>query len=417
MQPFPHLRSGTALVGSLLLTSIGGGLFLPLSIVYFTALTTVPLAELGILIGAANTITIPVPLFAGALADRTSARTLVIGALLLQAASFLAFVHVRQPIGIFIAAAVGATGVRFFWSTLFTFIADHADHTAVLKDVWYARANITRTVGIGIGGLITGAVIADGRDTTYRAIAYAACICLTLAAASLAAYPRTPRRAADGPGPTIGYRAVLADRPFLAFTAVNTVFAMSTLMLGLTLPTFIRTALHAPAWLASVVLVGNAIIIGVLGGRLTRRLARHRRTRLICLAAGLWMTWSPAFAGITGGHSIWFVSVLISATVLFTAAEIIHAPASMAIAAARAPPATRGRYLALFQYSFVGAEIAAPVLFAGLFGLGHAMPFLAMAVLNAIAFACTLRLEPHLPRQAVHEKPPPVTRRGILVRA
>ncbi|WP_246158430.1 MFS transporter [Catellatospora sichuanensis] len=416
MQPFPHRRSGTALVGSLLLTSIGGGLFLPLSIVYFTALTTVPLAELGILIGAANAITIPVPLFAGALADRVGARTLVIGALLLQAASFLAFVHVRQPAGIFIAAAVGATGVRFFWSTLFTFIADHADHTAVLKDVWYARANITRTVGIGTGGLITGAVLADGQDATYRAIAYAACICLTLAAASLAAYPRMPRPTAHGTGPAVGYRAVLADRPFLMLTAVNTVFAMSTLMLGLTLPTFIRTALHAPAWLASVVLVGNAIIIGVLGGPLTRRLARHRRTRLICLAAGLWTTWSLAFAGISGEHSVWSVPVLVAATVLFTTAEIIHAPASMAIAAACAPPATRGRYLALFQYSFVGAEIAAPVLFAGLFGLGHAMPFLALAVLNIIAFACTLRLEPHLPPRAVHEKAPQVIRQGIQVR-
>ena len=80
------IRGGAALVGSLLLTSLGSGLFLPLSLVYFTRLTDIPLALLGTLLGAANAITIPVPLCAGALADRFGARPVVIGAQALQAA-------------------------------------------------------------------------------------------------------------------------------------------------------------------------------------------------------------------------------------------------------------------------------------------------------------------------------------------
>jgi MFS family permease len=403
----PANRGGAALIGSLLLVSIGGGLFLPLSIIYFTALTAVPLVVLGALLGAASAITIPIPLCAGLLVDRLGARSLVIGGQILQALSFLAYVWVREPAGIFLASATGAVGVRFFWSSIFTLIADYADHAATAgKDLWYARANITRTVGIGAGGLIAGVAIASGRDGTYRGIACAASGCFALAAATIAIFLRVPRPRGAGLAPRFGYRAVLRDRPFLGLTALNSCYALSTVMLGLTLPTFIRAALHSPAWLASVILAGNAVLIAVLGSPLTSRLSRHRRTRVLCLAAGLWTGWSLSLGVIARGRAPWAVPVLIAATLLFTLAEITHAPASMAIAAACGPPQARGRYLAVFQYSFVAAEIIAPVFFTTLFGIGHAVPFLALGAVNAGAIICTLRLERHLPPEAIHAPAP-----------
>ncbi|MFI7611307.1 hypothetical protein ACIBP6_08825 [Nonomuraea terrae] len=171
---------------------------------------------------------------------------------------------------------------------------------------------------------------------------------------------------------------------------LNIVYALSTLMLGLALPTFIKAALDGPAWLTSAVLVGNAVLIALLGSTITRRLARYRRTRVLCAAAGLRACWGLALAAITQGRGTWAMTALIAAMLLCTIAEVMHAPASMALAAATSPLQARGRYLAVFQYSFVAAEIIAPVFFAPLFGVSHAAPFLILGAANIAALGGTL---------------------------
>ena len=130
-----------------------------------------------------------------------------------------------------------------------------------------------------------------------------------------------------------GYRVVLRDRAFVALVGVNTVFALASIMLGLALPTVVTEVLAGPGWLSAAV------------------------------------------------------------TVVFTAAELLHAPASTALAAALAPARRRGRYLATFQYSFTLASLVAPVFFTSLFAATPAAPWLVMAVLVAISGIDVLRLE------------------------
>src|SRR5277367_6789582 len=153
-------RGGSVLIGALIVDSLGNGLFLPLSMVFFLKLTTVPLAELGVLVSAATVVTLPVPAWTGTLADRFGAIPLVVAAQLMQAVGYLAFSWVRTPTGIFAASALVAVGVRVFWSAIFTAIADYADARPGQrsKDSWYALANTARTAGLAAGGLAAGAV-------------------------------------------------------------------------------------------------------------------------------------------------------------------------------------------------------------------------------------------------------------------
>src|SRR5205807_1432481 len=99
---------------------------------------------------------------------------LVVAAQLMQAVGYLAYAWVRTPWGIFAASALVAIGVRVFWSSIFTAIADYADATPGQrsKDSWYALANAARTAGLAVGGLITGAAIAQGGNEVYLVIAY-----------------------------------------------------------------------------------------------------------------------------------------------------------------------------------------------------------------------------------------------------
>lgn len=396
-------RGGSVLIGALIVDSLGNGLFLPLSLVFFLKLTTVSRAVLGVLASAATVVTLPVPVWTGTLADKFGALPLVVAAQVMQAVGYLTYGWVKTPAGIFAASSLVAIGVRVFWSAIFTAIADYADARPGQrsKDSWYALANTARTAGLAAGGLAAGAVVASGKVGAYLAIAYCAAGSFTAAAMLIALFVRAPRvRGHDSPGGQ-GYRAMIADRPFLGLIAINTVFAMSSMMLPLALPAFVLRGLHAPGWLTASVLAGNAILISVLGAPVTKMVRHYRRTRILAASALLWASWSLLFALLVPGHPSWVIPLLIGATLLFTVADVMHAPASAALAAAAAPDHVRGRYLAVFQYSFTFASIAGPVFFTSLFETGRAAPWIALGLLDCASAAAIVALERRLPQAAL----------------
>jgi MFS family permease len=395
-------RGGSVLLGALIIDAVGNGLFLPLSLVFFLKLTSVSLGVLGALSSTATIVTLPIPVWTGALADKIGALPLVISAQLLQAMGYLAYSWVKEPAGIFAASALVAIGVRVFWSSIFTAIADYADASPAgrTKDSWYAWANTSRTAGLAVGGLVAGAAVADGRDAAYLAIAYAAAASFAVAAVLIGLFVRAPRiQAHDSPSGS-GYAVLLRDRPFLGLIAVNTVFALSSLMLPVALPAFMSRGLHGPSWLTASVLAGNAILISVLGAPLTSRLRGFRRTRVLAASGMLWAAWGLLFAFLRPGPLAWMAALLIAATLLFTIADVMHAPISMALAAAAAPGHVRGRYLATFQYSFTFASIIGPVFFTSLFALSHMAPWIGIAILDCTAVTAIVLLERRLPATA-----------------
>ncbi|WP_326565362.1 MFS transporter [Amycolatopsis rhabdoformis] len=383
-------RGGAVLLAALVVDAVGNGLFQPLSVLFFAKLTTVPLALIGVLLSAANTLTLPVPLLAGKLADRVGPWAPVVGAQVAQGIGFLLFTRVTGPVGIFFSAALVAIGVRFFWSSIFTAVADYVDGSAKprSRDSWFAWANATRTAGLAIGGLITGVVVTIGTAEAYRALAYGSAACFLCAGAAIAVFVRAPRRAVGDAG---GYRGMLRARPFLAFTGLNAVFALTSMMLALGLPVFVTVGLHGPPWLAPAMLVGNTVLLTVFTAPAVRLVAPLRRTRVLMGAAVLWAGWCLAFAVLVPGQAGWVVPVLLAATFLFTAAETVHGPVSQSLATELSLPAERGRYLAVFQYSFTIASLVAPAFFTTLFEVGYWLPWLVLGVVNVLA-AVALRL-------------------------
>jgi MFS family permease len=394
-------RGGSVLVAALTVDSIGNGLFTPLSLVYFVRLTSVPLVLVGVLLTVANLAALPIPLWAGALADRIGPLRLVVASELTMAVGFLAYAAVTGPVGILVAAMLVAVGVRVFWCTIFTLVADYADGRPGGRgvDAWYAISNASRTAGLALGGLATGLVVADGSATAYRGVAYGAAACLAVAGVLVATGVRAPHREAVA-GEPAGYRELVRDRPYLGLVALNTVYAMTSMMLALTLPTVVLAG-AGPAWLTAVLLAANAVLITVLSAAIVRGLGRVRRTRSVAGAAGLWTLWCGLMAvvGVTAGSAA--TLVLVVGTLVFTVAEATHAPISTALAAGTAPIAARGRYLATFQYSFAIASVIAPAFFAGLYETGHATPFLVLGAINAVSVLALLRLERSLPAPAL----------------
>ena len=392
------------LVVALVVDAAGNGLFAPLSLIYFTRLTDVSLALVGTLLTVANLVALPLPIWAGALADRIGPRPLVVVAEVLLAGGFLAYAGVTGPVGILLSATLVAIGVRIFWCTVFTLLADFADGDerprARTTDSWYAVANSARTAGIAIGGLITGAVAADGSTGAYRGVAVGAAVALAGAAVLVGVWVRAPRHTPSADEAPVGYRELLRDRPYLGLIGINSVWAGTSMMFALALPTVVL-ATGAPAWLTAALLAANAILIATLSAPLVNRLGRFRRTSVMAGSALLWALWCAMLAvvGVTG--AVVATVVLIASTLLFTVAETAHGPVSMGVAAAAAPAAARGRYLSAFQYSFAIAGVVAPAFFATLYELGPALPFVVLGLINAASAFGARRMARTLPAVAV----------------
>jgi MFS family permease len=396
--------------------SIGNGLLLPLGLIFFLRITRVSLAEIGVLLSAGYATQLPVPLIAGALADRVGARPLVVLAQVVQAVGYVAGGLATGPPGILVSATLNAIGVRLFWSSIFTVISDYVDGRPGAagrgKDYWYGWASMSRTAGLGVGGLVTGIAISSPGtgERTFRTIAFGAAACFAIAGATISIFVRAPRAGQQAVAMLRGYLALLRDRPYLGLIAVNACFALCTIMLPLALPAVVLIQLHAPAWLVAGLLVANTVLVSLATAPVVLRLRPFRRTRAIVAAASLWGLWALLLALLDfmpPGHPGWVVPVLIGATLLYTAATIIHTPVSIGLATSAAPVDTRGRYLATFQYSFTFAEIIGPSFFTTLFAIGHRLPWLALAALNGLAIGALLLLERRLPQAALRDQPTP----------
>jgi MFS family permease len=404
-------RGGPILISALVVDSIGNGLFLPLGLVFFTHVTTVSLGLIGILLSVANLTQLPVPVFAGPLVDRFGGRPLVVLAQVLQAVGYLVAGLATGPREILVSAVLTALGVRVFWSSIFTLVADYADGqgSAASKDRWFGWTNMCRTAGLGVGGVLTGLVLADPHNDSrmFRMIAFGTAACFTIAAVTIGLMVRAPRVKQRNVGAMQGYRGLLRDRPYLVLILVNTVFALSTMMLALAMPTLVLIHLHAQAWLVSGLLVGTTVAISLITAPVVRRLHPFRRTRSIAVAGALWAGWALLLAVLRPGELSWGVPVLIFATVLYTGASVIYAPVSMALAATAAPDDSRGLYLAIFQYTFTLAEVIGPSFFTTLFAIRHGLPWVALAALNAIAIPAMIYLERYLPATALRDREVP----------
>lgn len=405
--PQRRSRGGAVLIGALVVDSIGSGLFMPLGLIFFTRVTDVPLAVIGVLLSVANVMQLPIPVFAGALADRYGALPLVVLAQVLQASGYLAAGLAGGPVGILVSAVLTALGVRFFWSSIFTLIADYVDGQdgGQSRDYWYGWTNMARTAGLGVGGVLTGVVLASPQagQHTYRMIAYGAAACFVVAAVTIALRVRAPRTAGETAAGRRGYRELLRDRPYLGLILVNAVFALSAMMLPLALPSLVLLYLEAPGWLVPTLLVGNTVAVSVLTAPVVLRLRGFRRTRVVATAGVLWTVWALSLSVLRPEYLSWGIPLLVGATLLYMAAQVVYPPVSMGLAAAAAPADTRGRYLAVFQYSFTLAEVVGPGFFATLFAVRAGLPWLALAALNVVAVLAILGLERRLPTAAVRD--------------
>jgi MFS family permease len=236
----------------------------------------------------------------------------------------------------------------------------------------------------GTGALLGGLAVSY---SWYQPVVYLNAASLLLSALLLLLVPRVSHVPEAGGDRSGGYGPLLRDRPYLLLIAANTIFALCSVFIGVALPVYLVEGLPAPHWLVGPLLAATTVLLAS-GQQLAVRLVRPlSRTQALVLAGGFWVAWALVFAAAVRVPAWALVPYLLAGMILFAAADLIHAPISNALSAAAAPAGRRGRYLAVYQFTFAFANILAPTFFTALYGRGRAVPWLALAVVAAGASA------------------------------
>jgi MFS family permease len=198
-----------------------------------------------------------------------------------------------------------------------------------------------------------------------------------------------PAPRAAGPKAAGSYLAVLRDRRYALFLLAAFLNAVVYVQYLSTLPLDIKAHGVALFWYTVAVSLNGLMVIG-FELPLTR-ISQHWPARisigLTCALVGLGM----ASYGLPFGPV-----VVVLGTLIWSAGEVVGAPALFAYPAMAGPPQLRGRYIGSLQFGYAAASALGPVLGGLLFtALGHRVwPVLAMGSFAAALLVATAVRQP-----------------------
>ncbi len=395
---FPETQGMYGFLLVLTIDALGSALYLPLSILYFQVATGFSLPIIGLTLTIATICTLPLTLLTGSLVDRFDARRVTAGSQLIEAIGLFGYLFVHTVPALFLMALLVTGGTRMFYAASTALVVEIASSHE--RDRWYGLVGAIRNVGLGIGGLLVGLVLAMNNPDIYRLLIGVSALCYLLAGSLLLRLPQSRDRHVKQ-GTHVQYGAILKDRVFLGFLTCNIAFPLCALMLGTALPIYITEAVHAPAWILGPALILNSLLVIGCQTLVVRFLEPHRRTRVLGAAALVWCLSYSLFALVLIIPRFLLVPYLLLAVTLHTLASLLYTPTASAFVADFGPTTQRGRYVAIYEFSWGVANALTPFLFTALYAVTPALPWMVLAVMVAASGMIALWLERRFPAQAV----------------
>ncbi|WP_330456608.1 MFS transporter [Streptomyces sp. NBC_00820] len=330
------------------LDRIGSGLWSSVSVLYFTYVSGLSIAQVGTLAAVSGAIGIAGAPLAGRLADRFPLTRIMIAIQLLRALASFALLTTDHYLPLLALSAVGALGDRA--SNLLTRL--YATRVAGPDRARYQAFNRTAAnAGWALGGLAAAAALTLGTTTAYRwlltgdGISFVTVALLTLTCAE----PRSSTHLAATAGDPLRTRRPAnpwRDRTYLAYVATETVLFLDDTVFKVGLPLWIAHRHGVPHGLAPLLLVlNNALVVG-----LQVPLARYGTTaaaarRLLIPLSAAFALGGVALALSATGGTVQAVCLLSASAAAFTLAEMLHATVSWELSVALAPDTAQGAYL------------------------------------------------------------------------
>lgn len=368
----PADRAQRALILSSFVNRIGNGLFNAASVLYFTLVVHLPAARVGLGLTIAGLVGLLVGLLAGLpagdLADRHGPRAVMLLTLAVQTAAMVSFVFVHSWAAFTLIATLDLLAAS----------ANNAARGALIARVGGARpaafrAGLRTFVNLGVVLGTVGAGFAVQIDTRAaytalilgNALSYVGCALLLLRVPDQPPLPRPERQRRW---------AVLADRPFVCFVALDGAMGLQYQAVSLLLPIWISAHTHAPRWTVAAVFAVSSGVCVLTQTRIGTRVETPGQGGRALRRAGLLFLVSCPLMALSADVPVRVVPLLLlAAVVVHSLGEVWQSSAGFALGFGLAPEHAQGQYQGLLGLGFDTGQALAPVLLTGVcLSLGQA---------------------------------------------
>lgn len=336
---------------------LGGALVFPFFALYITAKFDVGMTAVGIVFAIFSIAGIIGSFVGGALSDRLGRKGMVILGLVTSALSSLLFavvgdIQLLYGIAIFVGIFSNVGGPASM-----AMIADllpeeqHAEGFSMFRVV----INLAITIGPMIGGLIA---------SKSFVVLFVADAVTSIIMAMMIALLITETRPEDEEGKekeTLGqtfkgYGTVLRDYGFSMFLLVSIVVQIVYVQMYSTMPVYLRDVHDIPARGYGYILSMNAGMVVLLQFWFTRRTRGYAPLYMMALGSFFYMVGFGMY-GFVSVFALFAVGMI-----LITIGEMIVMPVAQALVAQLSPADMRGRYMAMFGFSWAIPSASGPYL-------------------------------------------------------
>ncbi|MET0524615.1 MAG: MFS transporter [Nocardioides sp.] len=392
---FPDVGRHRRFVSALGIDALGGGIWMPLSMLYFLRQTDLTLVGLGLVMTVANLAVTPFVPYVGRLVDRIGPKSVMQCGNLIQGASFAVYPFVDSMLTVGLAIGVSTVGRTMFWGSngpLITQITQPGE-----REQWFGFVQAMRNAGYGVGGVLASVALSIGTDAAYEAVVVANAASyfaafLFMTGVTAGGRPEIVPRRAGGRG------MVLRDRGYRWVVLATFGYALTEMTLNVAMPVYFADLLGLPAWVPGVVFVINTVMIGLGQGLVVRSRTGAIRVRVLLLAitftAASFAMFYAADALTVGVGTV----LVLCAAVVYTIGELVAGPVLGALSAEAAPDEHRGRYMSVVQLAWNLSGATAPLLYAALLDGGSLAMWGGGVVLCGLWAAVTVRMAQVLPR-------------------
>jgi MFS family permease len=393
-------RPVLVLQGGNALNYFGTGLILPFEIIYLHAIRGFSTATAGLVVatvmGTAAVVTLP----SGVLLDRFSAKRLLIAGNVVNALGYggLAFVH--RPWQGFACSAVAGAGFGLVGTagqvlTLTLIPAEQRTASTALR-------RVAGNLGLGLGATVAGFIVAASHDLrAFQSLYLFDAVTFIVFALVVLVWIPDPGLA-DAPSASTGaqgLRAVARDRLLLALIAGNFALVMiGGAFFSTILPPF--AVAHTPVGPIGIGVVKffNTFFVVVAQVPATRVVARMRRTHALFATSSIFAVGLLAVLLATLTHSpLAATTVLAVVAILIAIAECGQFIVLGPLVAEISPPHLLGRYMSLYQLSFMVGVALGPAVGGVLLGTSPDAIWWGGALALALTGAGFLRLGNRIP--------------------
>jgi MFS family permease len=407
---FPSVGEHRRFVAAIVADTVGSGLFMPMTLLYFLAMTDLSLVQIGSAVSLSALLTMPGAFVIGSLVDRFGPRKMMLAGNLIQAVGMVAYLWADSLAAVALWTTLLNIGRQSFWGSFGNVVT--AISAPGERELWFGFLQAVRNLGYSVGGVLAGVALQMGTDVAFATVVVINAVTFLVAFVLLLDVPDHRAAAVDG-APVEGWGVVLRDGAYLRLVLGQFGFVAGMMVLNFALPVYAAETIDLPGWVVGAIFTVNTALVGLGQGLVVRRMTGQLRSRMMGLAQLVFVV-SYAMFVVAGWLPVWLaVVVMLVGAAVYTFGELTGGPVFSATAAEAAPDHLRGRYLGLFQLSWgIGGAIT-PIAFTWLLAHGQTTLWWVLTLVALVSAAYLQRLPRVLPaagrrvtNRAEHEETP-----------